>query len=97
VPDIIQELGKSPYDTANGTANGWAAHSYKEASDALNGHDEATAGRHSRRPSFPVIDYEPEHAGFGGSSQVPRRRSDVNSGTEVRSCFSGWCVRRTYP
>jgi len=72
-PKGPEEAGKSPYDTSDG----WAAHSFKEASDVLIGQglgfrvEEGTSGRHFRRPSFPVIDYEPEHTGFGSSSQVP--------------------------
>ena len=49
---------RSPYDLSTGSANGHA----EQAS---------TSGRHSRVPSFPVVDYEPEHrGGFSSSSQV---------------------------
>lgn len=51
---------RSPYDLSTSTGNGHAE-------------QPSTSGRHSRVPSFPVVDYEPEHrGGFSSSSQVTR-------------------------
>ncbi len=78
-PKVAEEVGKSPYDLSNG----WAAHAYKEASSALNGGEENGPGRHSRRPSFPIVDYEPEHTGCGSSSQVT---SLLHTGPRCLAC-----------
>lgn len=87
-PHMDCEAEKSPFDLSSPRNRHQSSQEEisPEEGASRNSHAQEQ-GRHSRHPSFPVIDYEPEHKGFYANSQalVPPSTSSC-----CQTCRSAW-------